>query len=1403
MENPSAASANPKVELDKEVRFAVVMYGGISLAIYINGVAQELLHMARATAELNPAQGSDDRLPINGNDFKFTDTERVYRKVSYLLCDESLQAKDEQECLRELENKVKANETINLQFKVDILSGTSAGGINSIYLAKALANDQNISPLKDLWVTEGDIAALLNDYRSVEQPFTLKEPPASLLNSQRIYDKLLKAFDGMDDNGKRQTSKGVFQSPYVDELDLFITATDIQGVPLPLRLADKLVYERRHRNVFHFRYAKTEVNDFIFDNNPFLAYAARCTSSFPLAFEPMALGDIDEVVGASPNYVGKENCRSKNKSWEKFFIDYVNPKVPNLVAFQDRAFGDGGYLDNKPFSYATETLQHRLADVPVDRKLIYIEPSPEHPESERQKKERPNPLENAQAALLTIPRYETIREDLQRVLERNRLIQRVNRIINDVESDIDAVRTLSGVKPSIPEYRLKTLGQKHDLTSISAKPLTDEEWAKLDLSEMADRKGPGYAAYHRLEISSVTAELARLITLNTGFDAQSDYLLAIHSLVRAWRDLNYTDYRKAEEKDLPDEKKTPTLNKFLQDFDITYSLRRIKFVKSKIDQLCALDDDALNERAAKILNLRGYFSSDIKVENREAVKRELKAIKKKMNEEYKKIRGEYQQLWSRPGSISSTNGNPASKGNKSLLQSISSLNINTKILEEILGRAEQGIEDNPSTNGRGEPIEDACKRRATKFLIDHDDLAKSLTKIGRELGSHIGDLNRNTDKKILDALKAPSQSNEIHIARAYAGYYYQFYDDYDMMIFPILYSTDVGEADLVEVFRVSPEDAVALIDEKKHRCKKLAGEALGHFGAFFDELWRENDILWGRLDGAERIITALLPGNSKVARALIGEAQAAIVCEEIARRGENETNRLLAESFMRTDSGKPEKNAITAFVKNLKEYVELPDALPKLKDGLRKIDGEKLRDFYEDIFERSHQLQPKPTLITAARATAVFGKILQGISTDYDNRGSRAALWVTRLGQIFWGLVEVAIPNSIPNIVFLHWLKLIYLFEALMIVGGIFFSTTIRDFGWKALGITLIVNATVLLLTDIMRYRLERWRITKVALVVAIIFLVGLGFLALPQLASSARDAILSSAENGTLRKLLVQANGALAFLALGFSAYLSIQSGVRARQNEEAETKSQAQKAIEADSPEKKTAQSLGKWLRVKTREDVKSLVGQRGDIRRHDMRESLMADNVYIIIYWLLFIGMSLLLYKSVLNAAPVINGIILGKNFALALAVASGILGTATAVFDGLENKRILRLLEIRLEKIDPKMLSGIRRASIFKFILTFITIGMLSGIFLFHRGWVSIIGWVLLLSGLVGLLGIIAAFAAPSFKLIEAAFLLFGIGLIVIAVWFMIWPEGFLARIYRSEAMANTALSMTVPIDFRND
>jgi hypothetical protein len=66
-----------------------------------------------------------------------------------------------------------------------------------------------------------------------------------------------------------------------------------------------------------------------------------------------------------------------------------------------------------------------------------------------------------------------------------------------------------------------------------------------------------------------------------------------------------------------------------------------------------------------------------------------------------------------------------------------------------------------------------------------------------------------------------------------------------MLIYPLFFGTEVGESDVVEIIRISPEDAPSL----RPGSQKLAGTKLGNFGAFFVRGWRENDILWGAWTG--------------------------------------------------------------------------------------------------------------------------------------------------------------------------------------------------------------------------------------------------------------------------------------------------------------------------------------------------------------------------------------------------------------------------------------------------------------------------------------------------------------------------------------------------------------------------
>jgi hypothetical protein len=238
-----------------------------------------------------------------------------------------------------------------------------------------------------------------------------------------------------------------------------------------------------------------------------------------------------------------------------------------------------------------------------------------------------------------------------------------------------------------------------------------------------------------------------------------------------------------------------------------------------------------------------------------------------------------------------------------------------------------------------------------------------------------------------------------------------------------------------------------------------------------EERWRESDILWGRLDGAERIIKSMVADHPD-ARLLIGEAQAIIVCETLKDLGVEEKYNLLAESMMRTKEKNADPDGLTTFIRNLKDNAGSDD-LRKRLDAL--IDDRLLRDHYLQNFKTQSQLPPEGTLRSVARATTVIGQILEGLTEKY-GAGKKYATFVVRVGRIFWGLVEVSVPRSIPNLLFRHWLFLLYLVEIFLILGGIIFdSGGASNLGWKALGVTLIVDAVVLIINSFMCGKRKKW----------------------------------------------------------------------------------------------------------------------------------------------------------------------------------------------------------------------------------------------------------------------------------------------------------------------------------------
>ena len=102
---------------------------------------------------------------------------------------------------------------------------------------------------------------------------------------------------------------------------------------------------------------------------------------------------------------------------------------------------------------------------------------------------------------------------------------------------------------------------------------------------------------------------------------------------------------------------------------------------------------------------------------------------------------------------------------------------------------------------------------------------------------------------------------------------------WDVLLYPIQALADAGENDTLQVQRMSPYEARVL---KTPPAEKVKGKRLMHFWAFFDRVARENDYLWGRLDGAAHLIGILLGKDHPEYRSWCLRAFAAILDEDEA-----------------------------------------------------------------------------------------------------------------------------------------------------------------------------------------------------------------------------------------------------------------------------------------------------------------------------------------------------------------------------------------------------------------------------------------------------------------------------------------------------------------------------------------
>jgi patatin-related protein len=743
----------------KELRLAVVCYGGASLAIYMHGVTKEINRLAVGSALREagaPPAGEQPR------------TQHVYSEV--------------------LGARAERDQGVETRVVVDIVAGTSAGGINGVYLSKALAHNLSQDSLRDLWFERGDVNQLLLGPRfipwkarlAVLLPLMLFRSP---VRGGAMATWLHDALRGMDES-RAQPAAIASLLPDGHLLELYVTITDFYGYDRQLEIAEpRTVHDQRHRHALAFRYRSNAIDDFGPAANAALAFAARTTSSFPGVFPAVS---FDSFQGWVPSADLSELAR-------RCFRIYS-------LAGQDPAgtqFIDGGVLDNKPFGWAIDAIVRRRADVEVERRLLYLEPDPgdAHLPSTPGPSARhppPSPLKSILAAISKLPSHEPILDDLLAVQAHNERVQRLQ----------DVIRTSFAPVASLVEEELGALSRLPDDPDLA----TLSDWNSQINARTIESAGLAYATYIRLKIRATVDRYARTVCQICDFPTESNHAFLVREAVR---ELGRT-------LGLYEECVTPTDAQvaFLRNFDLGYGQRRLLFV---------------------IAALRWWY-------------RDLREGKADIPSRAQLDHGK-QILYDAVERLRSTMGGEAWPDE--LVTAVG-----TAFPDEAIARhlAERGLDAQTFAQAHASQL---------RGLVDQVAAFNE-----KQLHNFSADLFVELNRA---AIGWPAERRRDLLVR-YLGF-----PLWDVLLFPIQSLAGAGEADEVEVFRMSPFEARLLTTQPEHKVK---GVGFGHFAAFLDRAARENDYLWGRLDGAAILIGLLLGADHPAYHDWCLRAFAAVLDEE-------------------------------------------------------------------------------------------------------------------------------------------------------------------------------------------------------------------------------------------------------------------------------------------------------------------------------------------------------------------------------------------------------------------------------------------------------------------------------------------------------------------------------------------
>ena len=582
---------------EKELRLALVCYGGISLAVYMHGITKEIWRLARASSAFH-----EGRTPAGGS-------QGVYRAL-----------------LQEIQDEHK----LRLRVLIDIIAGASAGGINGVFLAQAISTGQSLEPLTDLWLDSADIEQLLDpgqapahslakvwalpiawvaQRRSGDTVDTLVEPVARdevrmklskfvrsrwfepPFGGERFLNLVLDAFEAM---AAAPAARRLL--PAGQPLDLFMTVTDFTGHPQRLELnSPPEVIETEHRLIFSF----SDHGGMVETLAPIgeLAFAARATSSFPGAFPPATIGELDRVLAA------------RGLDWPErgAFLDRVMPRHSAVNAAEKAVLIDGSVLVNAPFRPAIEALRERPARRHIDRRFIYIDPFP----AAHMKMARdgvPSFFQTIIGAISELPRQQPIRDNLEAISERSQRIERMREIIAGIRPEVEAqVEALFGYTLFLDHPNVARLGN----------------WRRRAQQAAASKAGYGYAAYGHLKMAGVIESIAQLLYA-VGGETNPQRLAHIRARVeiasRAASGGGATPTFSGGT--------SPETIAFLRSFDIGFRIRRLRMMARRLGEIeTSIDEGEIAMlRDAIYASLATYLDAK-RTETHIVLRREVRALR--------------------------------------------------------------------------------------------------------------------------------------------------------------------------------------------------------------------------------------------------------------------------------------------------------------------------------------------------------------------------------------------------------------------------------------------------------------------------------------------------------------------------------------------------------------------------------------------------------------------------------------------------------------------------------------------------------------------------------------------------------------------------------------------------------